>query len=160
MVTSLSRTTGVKMKTNAVKNQKGMATLESVVLLIIFAVIVAYGVGFFGVIHTGIKNSIAARTLAFEIFRNRSNLSYRRDNTGETDHYKSKGYRYHMIVQEKTPTGRTWATDRKIAFVRTETDARSSNITATLPADIELSEADPVHIKTRYGICLNATCGD
>lgn len=141
-------------------SQKGMATLESVVLLIIFAVIVSYGVGFFGIVHTGIKNSIAARALAFETFRNRPNLSYRRDNTGETDHYKARGYRYHLIVQENTPPRRTWATDRKIAFVRSEVDGRSGSIEATLPPTLETSEADPVYIKTKYGICINARCGD
>jgi hypothetical protein len=59
-------------------NQKGIAMFEAVVLMIVFAVIVTYSIGFFGAIHTGIKNSIASRNLAFETFRNRSNLSYRR----------------------------------------------------------------------------------
>jgi hypothetical protein len=155
-------------------NQKGIAMFEAVVLMIVFAVIVTYSIGFFGAIHTGIKNSIASRNLAFETFRNRSNLSYRRDvvsgaaSAGPQDHYKNVGFRYHQTTQEFTPSsggGRSattpmWATDRKIAFVRAQEDNRSGQINSNIPPQIETQEADPIYIKTLYGICLNEKCGD
>lgn len=160
------RTMGVDMKRDRL-NQKGIAMFESVVLMIIFAVVITYTIGFFGAVHTGIKNSIATRNLAFETFRNRANLAYRRDvESGPTpiaDHYKNIGSRHHQTTQEFTPSAAgqapMWATDRKIAFVRAEANERSGNVTG-LPPQIETQQADPIYIKSLYGICLNERCGD
>ncbi len=147
------------------KNKKGMATIESVVLLIVFVMIASYGIGFFGVIHTAIKNSIAARGLAFETFRNRANVSYWRDNLPDVRQYKTKGYRNHGIVSE-TSQGAVgsnspyYATARQIAYVRNPDFQRSNISTQGLPSGLETQEANSVFIKTKYGICLNTACGE
>lgn len=145
-------------------NNKGMATLEGVILLIVFIVIASYSIGFFGVIHTGIKNSIAARNLAFETFRNRANVTYWRDNTTNLSHYKNAGSRSHGIISE-TAQGSTgsdsqfYATARQIAYVRNP-DFKRSSLSEGLPQQLERQEANPVFIKTKYGICLNVNCGE
>jgi hypothetical protein len=160
---------GVKVKkTVGLKNQKGMATLESVVLLVLFLVITSYTIGFFGIIHTGIKNSIGARSLAFETFRNRANVSYWRDNINPrldargTNHYKKHGYRTHGIISETSTevTGGEspyYATARQVAYVRNP-DFRRDNVTGDKISGHETQEANAVYIKVKYGICLNATC--
>ena len=58
------------------RNEKGMALLETLPLLVIFSMLISYTWGFFAAIHTGILLSIAARTYAFETFSNRSDLMY------------------------------------------------------------------------------------
>lgn len=155
---------GVKMKQLQIKNQKGLATIESVVLLVVFLVLSTYSIGFFGVIHTSIKNSIGARSLAFETFRNRANLTYWRDNRPEARKF-TRGYRNHGIISEAAEgeTGSTspyFATARQIAFVRNPDFQRSNITNEGLPRGLETQQANSVFIKTKYGICLNAGCGE
>ncbi len=68
-----------------------MATIEMLPMMFIFIFLFSYTLGAFGIIHTGIKNSISARAYAFETFRNRSNLVYFRDipvATADLRHYR------------------------------------------------------------------------
>ncbi len=129
-------------------------------------VISSYSIGFFGIIHSAIKNSIAARGLAFETFRNRANVTYWRDNRSDLiAHYKSKGYRNHLINSE-TAEGAAgaesvnYATARQIAYVRNPEFQRSNISGEGLPSGLETQEANSVFIKVKYGMCLNAACGD
>lgn len=82
-------------------DQNGMATLESLPLLVIFTFLMSYGMGLFGAIHTGILQSIAARTYAFETFRNRSHLLIYRENISGLYyplHTGNFGMRYHAVA--------------------------------------------------------------
>lgn len=159
----------------SIKNQKGMAIFEIVPLLAIFILLLNFAIGFFGAIHSGILNSIAARNYAFETFRNRTNLNYIRDEaTSDLDFYFYKqGYRIHGIKGEGKPsdeqfyatrrsikfteavdttvTGETMIHNRKVAQIAT--GARASDI-------IEQDEFSKVWVRTLYGICLNKNCGD
>lgn len=147
-----------------------MATLESVVLLIVFVVMTSYSIGFFGVIHTAIIGSIASRSLAFETFRNRANVSYWRDNkpsASDFQHYKTKGQRNHGVISDAVEgqagaDSTYFATSRDIAYVRNpDTRILESDAQKGLPLNaLETQEAAPVLIKTKYGICLNSACGD
>jgi len=105
-------------------NQKGMSTLEMVPILTVFLLLVNFGMGFFGVIHSGIMNSIAARNYAFETFRSRTNLNYLRDEiTSDVNPYYSQvGFRFHSIVGEDAKTANLWiATKRPIKFSEVNT---------------------------------------
>lgn len=152
------------------KSEKGMAMLEIIPIMAIFALIINYGIGFFGVIHSGILNSIAARNYSFETFRNRSNLDYFRDLQGSKPvRYKRVQSRYHGIVN---PNGaNAWqASARGIKFTdrspadevggqnhlqQTITTIRPDNLVAdSVPSE----GVDPVWLKIRYGICLTAQC--
>ena len=53
-----------QMKANALKNQRGMATIEVLPLLLVFLMLFSYTLGAFGIIHTGIMHSISARSSA------------------------------------------------------------------------------------------------
>lgn len=161
-------------------NQKGMATIEVIPVLMIFILLFNFTLGFFGVIHTGILNSIAARNYAFETFRNRATLNYLRDidlDSG-TDQivYKVGGNRFHGIVSETRKASEDWpVTIRPIRF----TDVRSGveelkgknnsahQATRKIASNSKVSEisavdegVNPVWIRSLYGICINVKCGD
>ena len=161
-------------------NQKGLSTIEIVPILAVFILIINYSLGFFGVIHSGILNSIAARNYTFETFRNRSNLNYLRDLGAdpvnvERGFYNRVGFRYHVIVADNSPArDRFIATRRPIKFTETESgpvdalsgDAAHNQQVRQIRENTTVSEVfgsdragvDPVWIKSAYGICLNGKC--
>lgn len=167
------------------RTERGSSSIELIPLLLLFALLVNYMLGFFGVIHTGILNSIASRNYAFETFRNRSNLTYLRDiYTGpiqrEIESKYTKSYRrYHGITSEFNSNNQQWvATKRPIRFTDLEmtnpgkaTQAEHNTLVRTIQSQKKVSDIftgqdpddaksgiDPVWIQTLYGICLNAEC--
>jgi hypothetical protein len=144
--------------------------LETVPLLVIFVVMTSFGMGFFGVIHTAVLHSIGARTYSFETFRQRTNLSYFREDgsglqAGRSINYSKKGYRYHAIQNENDPRNSFVATTRPIslgrAIAQTDTPADTHNleIFGILPRN-QRTSVNPVWVMVGYGICLNAKCGN
>lgn len=155
------------IKTRKNSKERGIATIEAALLLSIFVVFMTYCVGTFGIIHTGVMNSISARAYAFETFRNRANVVYFRDSSyGDFDQTAKYGVRLHGIVSEKetsnkwTPTERPLAQGREIAEVKANRPQDEDKMNNLYDKKRELSgEVNPVFIKTVYGICLNYECG-
>jgi hypothetical protein len=157
------------------RSERGNAMIEIIPILALFVLLVNFALGFFGIIHTGILNSIAARNYTFETFRNRSSLVYLRDQADSAVDftYAKEEQRFHGIVAENKNT-----TD---AFVATRRPARFSEISSPedfgdgqhdkLKGIVEGKKAsdvlgedredgvNPVWVRTLYGICLTATCG-
>jgi hypothetical protein len=166
--------TGVEMKnSNALKtigNQKGLAMIETVPLIVIFVVLTSFGMGFFGIVHTAVLHSIAARTYAFETFRQRTNLYYFRENrSGLTDpiNNSKKGWRYHAINPEGGDDSRQIfiATTRPIALGRSVAASDSTMTTHNqqifdLQPRNERVNVNPAWVMVGYGLCLNANCGN
>ena len=168
-------------KMSVLQNEKGLATVETVPLLVIFVILLAYSFGSFGIIHTGILNSIAARTYAFETFRNRTNVVYFRDNVrpGETfggaAHFQRKGNRIHGIRQEIKPGDPSpgnvsfYATERPLRVGLGGIPGDASRTTASIHNDRVFTDVrdqlqtqigvSPAWVMTQYGLCLNAACG-
>lgn len=153
------------------KNEKGFAVMESVIVLFIFLILFWYSIGFFGVVHTGILHSIASRNYAFEIFRHRSNLWYFRQNSPSDMRYHQFENRLHGTNNEVSVNGNDklqFATERRVAMFKGEIEptGRSPNEHSQAGAQIKPGERnssislDPVWIKVQYGICLTARCGD
>lgn len=168
------------------KSQRGLASIEMVPILLLFAMIINFTLGFFGVIHSGILNSIASRNYAFETFRNRPNLAYLRDiGSGRAleqeveARYSRAGFRFHGILSEANGGLQQWiATQRPIRFtdvgtldeklglasehetlVRTiQSDGKTSDVFTGQQAGDGRSGVNPVWIQTLYGICLTAQC--
>lgn len=166
--------------------QKGISTIEMLPLLLLFAMLFNFSLGFFGVIHSGILNSIAARNYAFETFRNRANLNYLRDINATSESVRSNytrvNFRFHGIITEginledpnswpvtrrplkftdvktgvEEPVGS--ASDHK-ALVRqvADTGKVSDVFTGRTPGDGR-SGVSPIWIQILYGICLNSKC--
>lgn len=158
-------------------SQQGISSIELIPVLLVFALLINFSLGFFGVIHSGNLNSIAARNYAFETFRNRANLNRFRDDVGPNEEnrgitYNKIGFRYHAIMAEGAPGDLNWyVTTRPIKF----TDANQGVGDASLPQDHSqvVQITDPgkasdvydedeglpsVWLKTSYGICLNSRC--
>lgn len=157
-------------KHQPIKNEKGFAVIESISLLFVVLVLFFYSMGFFGVIHTGIIQSIASRNYAFEIFRHRSNLWYFRQNSANGMRYHDFKNRLHGTNNEAALSGYSslqYATERRVAMFKGEVEpmGRSSNEHSQADSGVRPGERntsislDPVWIKVQYGICLTADCG-
>jgi hypothetical protein len=157
------------MAAKAINNNQGMASMESVALLVIFAVFIGYGIGFFGVIHTGILNSVASRAYTFETLDNRTDVTYFRSNRFGSeallDHYAKYGYRAHGVRTEyaEPDSQAVWeVTERSISIGRPTAgrlgDGDHDNLGSTIMGP-EQRTVNPVWLKTVYGICLDVSCG-
>ncbi len=153
-----------------IKNERGLAVLESVIILFIFIVLSRYTLGFFGVTHTAILQSIASRTYAFEIFRHRSHLWHFRGNKISPFAYHAYENRIHGTNNEIAQRGvdtTQYPTERRIAmFVEEDPLGRTVNEHSRASGEVRDGQRnsgislDPVWIKTQYGICLTEQCGD
>lgn len=159
-------------------NERGLATIETIPLLVVFIILLAYSFGSFGVIHTGILNSIAARTYAFETFRGRTNVTYFRDMVGgspaEVLHFGRHGNRIHGIKHEVRPGDSSsdagfYATERPLRIGIGGIPGDPSRNTAAIHNERVFTDVkeqiqtqvgvSPVWVMTQYGLCLNAACG-
>lgn len=161
------------------RNEKGMATLETIPLLVVFVIFVGYGIGAFGIIHTGILNSIASRAYAFETFRHRPQLRYFRDERSDVSprgQYYLGGTRVHGVQSEmaREQDQFIYATERGIARgLASDAAEIEKSRQSSLHRDIQDSFSGEAFsgrytrqgvtvawIKVYYGICLDAGCGD
>ncbi len=150
-------------------NERGLAVLESVIILFIFLVLTKYTLGFFGVTHTAILQSIASRNYSFEIFRHRSHLWYFRDNKVMPLTYHNYENRIHGTNNEIAVSGdqQQYPTERRVAmFSDDEPQGRTTSEHASSNTELREGERnvnvslDPVWVKVQYGICLTEQCGD
>ena len=65
-------------------DQRGVAVIEMIFLLLVFVVLFGLTLGFWGSIHTATLQSISARHYSFEIINNRTHFEYHRDWSIET----------------------------------------------------------------------------
>lgn len=150
--------------------QRGIATLEAVSLLFIFLIFMGYTAGMFGIVHTGILHSIAARTYAFETFRHRNNVQYFRENklaSTELEHYRSFGFRVHGIENEgRTSEQYIHATERPLNLNFGNEIQGRDQLTHSRTGQVASQRrnsavsVNPVWIKIQYGICIQASCGE
>jgi hypothetical protein len=167
-------------------NNSGFAALEVVVIFAVIMILFNFGLGFFGVIHTGILKSIAARNYAFETYRFKSNLDFfwrEGTATNRISKFRLFGNRFHGVTSEFSGDDDWIATARPISFVSTfggtdkdgndlsrapaedgnsklhnETIFKIKDDGTPLLEDREQYLAYPVWIRPVYGICINATC--
>ena len=151
------------------RNEKGMATIETLPLLIIFLILLGFSLGYFGAIHTGILNSIAARNYAFETFRHRANLTYFRDHRDPVytkNYYARAQVRFHSVASGGHD--RFTATERPISIGLGNSEEKGRDATThntRVPALTNTSRntdvsVNPIWVKASYGICINAVCGE
>lgn len=143
--------------------------LETVPLLVIFVVLMSFSLGFFGIIHTATLHSIAARTYAFETFRQRTNLNYFRENgsgVGRPLTYQLKGWRLHAVHSEQDSGADFEASLRSLTIGTTSEPQEATNqevhnqqIYGILPRNERIS-VNPAWIMVGYGICMTAQCGN
>jgi flagellin-like protein len=167
------------MDNNLIQNESGFSSIEAVILMIVFTLMVSFTLGTFGIIHTGILHSISARNYAFETFRHRATLTYLRDapqdgkfSGSPPQYYSFSNYRLHGVVSETAPSGSVkYPSERPITKAK-ESDEKGRSIAAhdAVAGNGDLKSpgqrygahdedgVNPVWIKVSYGICLNAVC--
>lgn len=156
-------------------NQKGMAVLEMIPVIIVVMVLLRYSLGFFGVIHSATLQSIAARNYAFETFRHRSRLTFLRENSADNQNRYKQGVRFHGISDEnfsrKNQGEAQWVVGvRDISFPPKEHDVLGSGAFASRINDQrnitpgrrygDLDGVNPVWLSIRYGMCIDFRCGE
>ncbi len=147
-----------------------MAMIETLPLIVVFVILVSYGLGFWGSIHTGILHSIAARTYAFETFRNRTHLTYFREQGRGLDtpeHYEAQQFRFHAIQAIQAPGLDFYATQRPLALaLKIEKQPNSSqdhNQNIHILSGRNRSSGglgiNPIWVMVGYALCFNPDCG-
>lgn len=159
--------------------EKGMATIESVALIFAFLIMISFSLGMFGIVHSGILNSIGARNYTFETLRNRANVGYFRSNCDlkgcQPISFTSSGNRIHRVISESLQSGGRDlpATERPISIGFNLNNGRYINRNREdfhnevifedqnlfISRRYEGAGVNPVWLQTQYGICLNSSCG-
>ncbi|MDE0119490.1 MAG: hypothetical protein OXM55_05730 [Bdellovibrionales bacterium] len=172
---------------NPFQGKRGMAMIEAFPLIWLMFVLMAATLGSWGIVHTAVLNSIAARNYTFFSFNHRSDLSYLRDfgaadyggvsdgtsniffrNDGGSE--AGPGRRFNFIASEKHPprSNQQTATLRRVDFrVKQYEFGDRSDFLAdpehTKIADIigiknENKKVGPAWVMVGYGICLSEDC--
>lgn len=168
------------MLTPTRNNERGMAVIEMIPILILIVLILNFSIGFFGIVHTANLNGISSRNYMFETLRHRSNLDYHRDNK---INYIAVGSRFGGAVSEQRSDREGFeATSRRLSWVslfggRSQKDGTELNrepagnaqksvhntlITGLGDAGVrnENVEVYNVWIRSLYGICHTSKCGE
>ena len=168
------------------KNKKGIAVIEFLFCFFVFVFMLAVLYGAWGVIHSSILNSIAARTYAFSVIRNRSNVRFIKDNSSALIGYFDRETRFFGVTTYQPGLNPDWiAPSVSIDFMPGKSDARENagksgfvgmdvkgrskersewiggNLgELQLPAKQSASNlrTTQVFLKQGYGICLSADC--
>ncbi len=158
-----------------IQNQKGMAVMEMIPVIIVVMVMLRYSLGFFGVIHSATLQSIAARNYSFETFRHRSRLTYLREINVDKKNRYLLGVRIHGISDEnfkETAAGDAdWVVSRRdITYPPRDTELLGTNSFAgrmndqkSISPGKRYSDGDgvnPVWLSIRYGMCVDFKCGE
>lgn len=154
------------------RSNKGFATIEMIPVMIVIALLLNFALGFWGVIQTGLLNSIAARNYAYETFRNRTNLLYFHD-VRASGEYKKFNSRVHGIASESRPgssSNEAVVTLRNIGYGMSPKPDGDASVHEPGPGEARgifeiqhnvrndsISSA-PVWVRPMYGICFNAKC--
>lgn len=139
-------------KSSALKNQRGVAVVEMLPLLAVFILLFGLTFGFWASIHSGTLSSIAARHYAFEVINNRANFLYHRDTVapdGDRSYYEKNGFRYFAVVEFQPGAEEVAQTPQK----------KELSLFDKIPKSDGAGKANPIKIKTGYGICNSADCG-
>ena len=155
-------------KKSRLASENGMAILETVPLIVIFVMLMSFGMGFFGIIHTAALHSIGARAYAMETFRNRANLYYYREDGSGLErpfNFTNKGWRFHAVGHESDTRDLFVATARQISLGNRSPagdpnkETHNQQIYQLQPRNEKIS-VNPAWIMVGYGICLNGQCGN
>ena len=177
---------GWEMDVKRIKSKKGIAIMEFLFCFFIFAFTLAALYGVWGVIHASILNSIGARTYAFSIIRNRSNVRIAKDfDMDSASGYFDRETRFFGVTTSQPgtapqwiapaisidfmPSGRETTTSTSSpGFLGLTVDERQSESTGLdwspgnrgleLPGGTGDRNTTLVYLKQGYGICLSAGC--
>lgn len=154
-------------------NQRGLAILEIIPVIIVVSVLLRFTYGFFGVIHGATVQSIAVRNYTFETFRHRFRLDMLREtNFIEQFKYK-KGVRVHGVRDENdllaSGDPQWFVARRSIMFpAGNDLEDGQSSFQQRVTEQNKIKNgsqntnvnASPVWLAIKYGICIDFKCGN
>ncbi len=153
------------------KQEKGLASIETVIMVFIFVALLGSTLGFYGITQKMILHSIASRAYGFEQIRNRTNITYLRDiQGGNSNSYHVTKLRYFTVKEPGGGNATFLAAKMDVDFRSvgsvggSTANPEAHNTTAY--GDISRNRRnerhyfDKVWIKVGHGICLTAECGD
>ncbi|MBC6414914.1 MAG: hypothetical protein GDA46_00760 [Bdellovibrionales bacterium] len=138
-----------------IRNQKGVAYVEMLPLLVLFVILYGITLGLWSSIHQATLKSIATRHYSFEVLNNRTHYVYHRDNQapiGNVSYYGRAGRRFFANVEHQATSNPSLINSK--AFLSLF-DSGITQIETTLSPN----QTNPIRIKTGYGICINYNCG-
>lgn len=141
-------------KFQALKSRKGLAYVEMLPLLVLFVVLFGLSFGLWTSIHRATLKSIAARHYSFEVLNNRTHYIYHRDTQSAVDYknyYEKNGKRFFANVDYQT------ADNPSLYYEEGELSLFNEGVTQinSAPDPGNSSFANPIKIKTGYGICID-----
>ncbi len=171
------------LRRNSLSSVKGMAMIEILPIILVMFVLMGAALGSWGLAHTAILNSIAARHNSFFYFNNRTDLSYLRDfgNLGSAGgysilsfvgvadmFYRDQRNRFAFITSEDAQDEKARATLRFVDFKNPAADCKGQSgclrdsdhtgIHGLIKSKNTRELVSPAWIMVGYGICLNADC--
>lgn len=138
-------------------NQKGVAVVEMLPLLVVFVMLFGLAFGFWTTIHSGTLSSIGARHYAFEVINNRTHFVYHRSDGGsprDKDYFKKNGYRFFAVVKYQLGLNPDLKLLKRSINLFDSNPQWSSSEFINQP-----NQANPIGIKAAYGICIDFDCG-
>ena len=146
----------MRKKTKRIQNEKGTALLESVVFLMAFLTLTAYIVDFFAAVHTGIVNSIHARTYLFETLQHRTDIGLLRqapESPANPDQQVPafNFSRFHSVSEEFLNGAQNLHPSGRNLTQVSESDRTSGNQNGS-------QSTSTIYVRTGYGICVDSRC--
>ena len=148
-----------KLNSQMLKNEKGVAYVEMLPILILFVTLFGLTFGLWTSIHRASLKSIAARHYSFEVLNNRTHYIYHRDiiePAGKKSYYEKNGMRFFANVEHQANSA-----NPKLIADKSILSLFDSGVSQIYPPDAKnsLPETNPIKIKTGYGICIdNKNC--
>jgi hypothetical protein len=142
---------------NKKSGEEGFAIFEAIAFLFAFVMLTVYVIDFFTAIHTGIVNSIAARTYLFETLEHRSDISlFRPENPLD---YSDRHVRFHAINDEDDdPNATTFVPVPGRILTQSNRDETIQGQVLDPRLDSGRNKATIIYVKTGYGICIDSAC--
>ena len=141
------------------KDQKGIAYVEMLPLLVLFVLLFGLSFGLWKSIHRATLKTIAARRYSFEVLNNRTHYIYHRDTlpANGPDQFYQKGRRFFANIDyDESGSGE----DLKKEKVELSLfDQGVVKINTPSPKNSKFEQTNPIEIKVGYGICIDHNCG-
>lgn len=146
----------------SLRSNSGSAIIETMPIVLTLLILLRVSFGFWGAVHSGILNSIAAYNHALTTYAFRADLTYLRPGlideqslvtSGARKSYDKSKSRYHGVIDENKPSSdnKTWfATPRAIGldrYIATAGNTPTDLMTNQCPGCTEVGITDPLHRK-------------
>jgi len=146
------------------KNQRGIAYVEMLPLLVLFVLMFGLSFGLWTSIHRATLKSIAARHYSFEVLNNRTHYIYHKDTreaSSSRDYYAKNGMRFfaNVAYQESESPELQRETKNNSLSLFDDGITQIHSPKASNSSDFPDEQTNPIKAEIGYGICIDTkTC--